>query len=229
MAILFIKRFMKLIKVIIKIYGVLIEPLVIAAVSFNIIYICCMGILYLNAQWQKNTYMNVILAISLLLSFFIGLTYNIFQKNLKFDLKRVFTIIFTLPFVPIVFVVWLFNYIIYYIKLLCNKLYGYKTIPFKSMIEYEQLLTDYFKNNKFIELMENKNIKMYFNTENVIRILNKNSHALYELKTKTKENKEVMITIWGIIQMFFNDYTTFNGIKLWANLIDNIKIVKLKI
>ena len=106
------------------------------------------------------------------------------------------------------------------------------TLPYKTIDEYAQLLNDYTHNHVFIDMLQNQHIQIFFHDFGLgktIRISNKNNNKIYELIIKSrKDYNRTIVTIWGIIQMYFNEKVTFNGLKAWVNLMDNIQIKQIK-
>ena len=95
------------------------------------------------------------------------------------------------------------------------------TIPFKFWEQYCDDLAAYMMTNEYAKTLENSNIQVYMNNFGMglrIRILNKKNNKMLELSPYTlgKSGLELLSTVWGIIQMNFNDKITYRGLYAWC-------------
>ena len=101
-------------------------------------------------------------------------------------------------------------------------------IPYRSLQDYNKALTLYMKNNSFVDFLENTNIKMYlhdFGNGMELRIADKSTNQMYCIvQNNDYKKEEILVTIWGIMQMYFNENITINDIIFWVGLFNHIKI-----
>lgn len=96
-----------------------------------------------------------------------------------------------------------------------------ESIPDNSWEKLSEQLTDYMSENKPVDMLENNNMQIFMNNFGKgvrIRVFNKKDNKMFELapRSKQKQDLELIYTVWGIIQMYFNKNMTYKGLKVWC-------------
>ncbi len=126
----------------------------------------------------------------------------------------------------VIFALWLLGLIARFVL--------YKTVWAKNTISfphenYGESLSKYMQNSEFADFLENDNLKLYFN--NIasiynIRLVNKKNNKSCEIQHEYC-SKSKLISLWGLIQMNFNQDLTYSGLRFWLDGFDDFIIKKL--